>query len=497
MTTDDTSLSTTWAIVVIVVIPALVIIAAEIDERLRQGESPLRSAALMVRNWTLPFFAIYAVVVPVLGSDQDALVTRIVGSGLVLSIGAAVLRVLRVAVDQIKNRPNRDGKGSVPQLLVALPRLAIIIATGWILVASVWGVDLSAALTALGVTSLVVSFALQDTLSGLAAGVLLLSDQPFQPGDWIEAGDVEGRVVDVNWRTTRVRDRNGDMITVPNFQLASANITNYSSPEPLHRVVVSIQVAYKNPPTLAKAMLLDAALGTEGVLSEPPPAIRIVQIDDPLMGYEVHMWVNDYTIAPRVKSDFGGLVWYQSSRHEVPLPSPAQDLYLWDGPSTEAAGEPTLREIRHMLQQLPMLTALGDGDLDRLAHGSRPARFAVAELLLDSRSPTRDVVVMRQGQARLVLVEGDGRESTIGDLGEGEIIDLTTSSPRDGRDIAVRALTDCEVLIVDPDVLGEVGSRNVQVADAFNSVSSIRRRRIERVRIQRPTANDDVVKDAT
>ncbi|MCP3856463.1 MAG: mechanosensitive ion channel [Actinomycetia bacterium] len=478
------SLSTEWAVAIIILVPALILLAAELDERLRQANSPLRPAALLIRTWVLPFFAAWTLVVPVLGVGADDLITRLVGSGLVLAVGATVLRILRVIVEEIQNRPRTPDRRAVPQLLLALPRLGVVIITGWLLIGSVWGVDLSAALTALGVTSLVISFALQDTLSGLAAGVLLLSDQPFQPGDWIESGDVEGEVIDVNWRTSRIQTRNGDTITVPNGQLANANITNYSAPNPLHRIVVPLQVAYKNPPTLAKAMLLDAARGTPGVLSDPPPQVRVVQIDDPLMGYEVSMWIDDYAIAPQVRSDFGSLVWYQSYRHQVPLPSPAQDLYLWDGPRTQDAGEPELADIRQMLRQTPMLSTLDDSALDRLAQASTPERFAVAETLLDSRTPTRDVVVLREGRAQLVLVT-EGSEIPIGDLSTGEIIDLATSMPDGGGPIAVRALTDCEVLIVDPDVLGEIGSRAPDVADAFNRVSAIRRRRLGRLSRQR------------
>jgi CRP-like cAMP-binding protein len=199
------------------------------------------------------------------------------------------------------------------------------------------------------------------------------------------------------------------------------------------------------------------------------------------MGYEVHMWIDDYAIAPRVRSDFGALVWYQSFRHDVPLPSPAQDLYLWDGPRTEAAGQPSLADVRQLLGRAPMLTGLDDADLDRLAQASRPARFAVGELLLDSRSPTGDVLVLIEGQARLVFLDEAGSEVALGDLSEGEIIDLATSTPRGGRRFGLRALSDCEVVIVDADAMGEIGSRNVEVADAFNRASAIRRRRIERL----------------
>ncbi|MDH5521912.1 MAG: Crp/Fnr family transcriptional regulator, partial [Acidimicrobiia bacterium] len=134
----------------------------------------------------------------------------------------------------------------------------------------------------------------------------------------------------------------------------------------------------------------------------------------------------------------------------------------------------------------PLLGGLRDEDVDRLAQASRLARYAVDEPLLDSRSPTRDVLLLTAGLARLVVLGGDGQEITIGDLGEGEIIDLATSAPRGGQAIAVRAVTDCEVLIIDADVVGEVGSRNAVLADGFNRVASIRRRRIERVTDREP-----------
>ena len=192
------------------------------------------------------------------------------------------LRALRVLVARLAGRPRSDGRGPVPQLLLAVPRIVTLLVVAWVLLSSIWGVDLSAALTALGVTSLVVSFALQDTLSGLASGFLLLSDQPFQPGEWIQTGEDEGVVVDINWRTTRIRTRNGDLLIVPNSTLAKANILNHTAPAPLHRVVVPVQVAFSNPPTLAKQMLLAAAEGTAGVLDDPPPKVRVVVADDPM-----------------------------------------------------------------------------------------------------------------------------------------------------------------------------------------------------------------------
>ena len=469
-----------WAIVMIVVVPVAVLGVSEFDERLRQRDSPLRSALGIVRTWALPFFAVWAVLRPVLGRDADALGVQVVSTALVVALGAAVLRVLRVVMARIAVRPRRDGRGPLPQLLLALPRIAVLLVMAWLLLGGVWGVDLSGALTALGVTSLVVSFALQDTLSGLASGFLLLSDQPFEPGDWIVSGDTEGIVVDLNWRTTRIRTRNGDMVIVPNSQLAKANIVNYTAPEPIHRIVVPLQVAFSNPPTLAKEMLLAAARETPGVLADPPPNVRVVTIDDPLMGYEVDLWVDDFAIVPRVRSDFGSLVWYQSHRLGVPLPSPAQDLYLHDAAVVAAASKPAPAAIRAGLQQSPLLSLLDDADIDRLVGASRLARYAAGELMIESGSSARDLMVLIGGRALLVLIHGTG-ESIVGDIAEGETIGILESPRGDGLILAVRAVSDCEVLVIDAAAASDMTSRNVELAAAFNRLREIRVRRVDRL----------------
>ena len=474
-----------WAVVIIVGVPLAVLAAAELDERLRQRDSTLRSGVVILRTWVLPIFAIWVVLVPVLGRPGDGFLVRLVASALVAALAVAVLRLLRVVLARLVDRRESTGRGSLPQLLLALPRIILILVVFWVLLAVVWGVDLSAALTALGVTSLVVSFALQDTLSGLASGFLLLSDQPFQPGDWITTGTTEGLVVDINWRTTTLRTRNGDLLITPNSTLAKADVVNHSAPSTLHRVVVGLQVAYSNPPTSAKEMLLAAARGTTGVLQDPPPTVRVVTIDDPLMGYEVDLWIDDFAIAPRVRSEFGSLVWYQSHRMGVPLPSPAQDLYLHDAAAAAAASVPQPSQIRSGLLRAPLFAALDDADIDRLITSSRPVRYSAGELMVDSASAARDLLVLVEGRAELVLIEPGRKETVVGDL------------------FGVRAATDCEVIVIEAGAASDIASRNAELAATLNRLRQIRTRRVDRLlsaRIQAspmPTDGEDRAGEAS
>ena len=474
---DDAGLL--WAALLVVALPIVIIGAGELEERLRYRDSRFLPAVSILRTWILPLFAIWAVLSALLGTD--AFITRVVGSALLLAITAAVLAVLRVIIDWVRERPKTGGRRQLPRLLLAVPRLLVILVAAWLLVVGVWDLDLSSLLTALGVTSLVVSVALQDTLSGIASGFLLMSDHPFQPGDWIQAGDVEGRVVDMNYRSSRIEDRDGDLVIIPNSQLATATIINYDEPTRRHRVEIEFQVAYVNPPTLAIAMILDAARSTPGVLEDPPPTVKVVQIDDPLMGYKAQLWIDDYTIAPRVKSDFSALIWYQSHRHEVPLPSPAYDLYISDAVEAAAAGQMDRAEIRRRLRRSSLLDQLGEDDLDRLAVATRPVRFARGEVIVDADATSRDLYVLWGGRARLVLDDADGSRRSIAELSEGDIFGLLSRSDEWDETPRVVAITDCEVLIIGAEAAGGVASRNPALAEALNQLMATRRRRVERM----------------
>ncbi len=466
-----------WIAVIglVLVLPTLILIAGEVQERLRLRGSLLEKPVAMVRNWLLPIVAAWGLVVVVIGMSPDSLLARVLATAGLVVLTITALQLLRFFVDGRRGESKIPGTGNVPQLLMMVPRLLITLFALWFLFTVVWNVDLSGLFAALGVTSLVVSLALQDTLSGLASGFLILGDRPFNPGDWIKFGDLEGRVVDTNWRSSRIRDRNGDLVIVPNSTLSAATIVNYDEPEHLHRVVVSLQVAYSNPPSNAIAMLLAAARATEGVLEDPAPKVRVVQIDDPLMGYDVQMWIRDYTIAPRVKSDFGALVWYQSHRMDVPLPSPAYDLYHHD-PIQEAIDDaPTVDELMDRIRRSPMLSELDDDDLRQLAEAARPDRFQRGEIMLEPGVVNRDIFLLWHGQAQIFSVD---RPDLFITLSDGDLFGVVGRSSRKQAPPVVLALTDCEIVRIDAEAASAVASRNTVLTDQLDQLMVSRARRL-------------------
>ena len=479
MTTSFGASNVLVAAIVIVVLPALIIGVGELEERLRQRDSSLRPSVAIVRVWVVPLAAVWLLVSALFEVDSGRFSIRLLGSALLLSIAAALLSAFRVVVDRIVNRPRRIDRRSVPRLLLAVPRLAIILVTAWWLIAGVWGVDLSAALTALGVTSLVVSFALQDTLGGIASGFTLLADQPFSPGDWVQSGEVEGRVIDVNWRSTRIENRDGDLVVIPNGQLSKATIVNYDQPSRFHRVMVPVQIERSAPPTAAKAMLLEAARSTTGVVADPPPVVFVTNIADPVVDYQAFMWVDDFAIVPRVRADFASLVWYLSYRHDVPLPNPAQDLYLFDGVQSAIASQVAPADVRRALLDAPLLAEAPDEVLDRLAAASSIDTYQAGETIVRS-GEEHDVFVLADGRARLVMRGADRTELDVLDHGSGEVLGVLGNLEGIDRDVVVVARGDCRVVRIPADAAAAAFASAPGLAAAFEQLGVSRRRRCDR-----------------
>lgn len=468
-----------WAALAVVVLPIVIIGAGELEERLRQADSPLGPPIGLLRSWVVPLFVTWVVVRALFGLPDTNPVVVVLASALVVALAALVLRVLAIVVVRMGEGAVRSGRRPIPRLLLALPRVVVLLVAGWLLLAGVWNIDLSAALTALGVTSLVVSLALQEPLSSLASGFLLLSDQPFQPGDWIRVNDLEleGRVVDVNWRTTRIETRDGDLLIMPNGVLAEAVVQNMDQPTPFHRLEFPIQIAFANPPTRAKEMLLAAARATPGVLADPAPGVMVVQVDDPLMGYVVHLWIDDVARAPAISSEFGSLVWYFSHRHDVPLPSPAQDLYLYDGVATVSSEHIDRPELLRRLRGSPLLVDLDDEAIDALADAATSRRYARGETILRVGSPDTDLHLLHAGPAAVVLEPGVVDETVL-HVAPGEVFGLL-DHPVDGApETAILAMDDCQVVTVSADAAMEVISRHPQLSAAVEQLATGRRRRL-------------------
>ena len=214
----------------------------------------------------------------------------------ILSVTITVSNIFTTLVQTASER--RALGGAVTGLGQSVAR-GVVFITGLLVLLSALGIQIAPILTALGVGGLAVALALQDTLSNLFAGVHLLADKPIRVGDYVKVADnVEGHVVDIGWRSTRVRMLQNVVVTIPNKRVAESTITNYDMPESRLAVPIRIAVDYGADAELVERVLLEestrAVDEVPGLLGEPAPSARLIP------GFGEYSL--DFTLAVHVKS---------------------------------------------------------------------------------------------------------------------------------------------------------------------------------------------------
>ncbi len=150
-----------------------------------------------------------------------------------------------------------------------------------IIVLDHFGINIGSLLVSLGVGSLAVALAAQETVANMIAGFVILVDQPFRVGDHIKlpSGD-EGDVYQIGLRSTRILNVDNNLVIIPNGELVKSRITNFAFPEKAVRIVVEVNIAYGSDIDKAKKILLQLASRHADILSYPPPEVFLFNFGD-------------------------------------------------------------------------------------------------------------------------------------------------------------------------------------------------------------------------
>lgn len=151
------------------------------------------------------------------------------------------------------------------------------------------GIDVTPLVAGLGVTGFIVGFACQESLANLAAGVMIAMNHPFKVGDWIQAGDKEGTVRELNMMATIIATGDNKQIVIPNKVVWGSPIVNFSA-NPTRRVDMVFSIAYGADISKARTVVLETLAKIDGVLENPAPVVEVASLDDSSVGILVRPW---------------------------------------------------------------------------------------------------------------------------------------------------------------------------------------------------------------
>lgn len=187
------------------------------------------------------------------------------------------------------------------------------------------GVDTTSLIALIGAAGLAIGLALQGTLQNLASGVMLIIFRPFTDGDVVEAGGVSGVVEQIGIFTTTMRSPDNKEIIVPNSELFSGTITNYSK-RSTRRVDLVIGIGYDDDIKKAKDILIEILNEDERILKDPAPAVAVAELADSSVNFNVRPWcaTGDYWA---VYSDTLEKVKLKFDAEGISIPYPQMDIH--------------------------------------------------------------------------------------------------------------------------------------------------------------------------
>jgi small-conductance mechanosensitive channel len=191
------------------------------------------------------------------------------------------------------------------------------------------GIDLTAFAVFSGAVGLGIGFGLQKVFSNLISGVILLLDRSVKPGDVIAIGETYGWINALSARYVSVITRDGTEHLIPNEELISQRVENWSFSNRLVRLRIPVGISYESDVLKAIDLTVEAASGVDRILSEPAPVCHLIGFGDNSIDLELRVWIND----PRngltnVKSKILLGIWEKFGDNEIAFPFPQRDLHI-------------------------------------------------------------------------------------------------------------------------------------------------------------------------
>jgi len=225
-------------------------------------------------------------------------------------------------------------------LRVALGKISrvFLLTVAFLMALTEAGVNLSSLTIFGGALGVGIGFGLQKIVSNFISGFILLGDRSIRPGDVITIGTNYGWVKELRARYIVVINRDGVETLIPNENLVTTEVINWSYSDRRVRVRIPVQISYNDDPEQAMAIMAQAATANPRVLADPEPAVRLMNFADSGIALELRVWLSDPEEGiGNVRSDINLAIWRGFKEAGITIPYPQRDVHLRQVPGPEAA----------------------------------------------------------------------------------------------------------------------------------------------------------------
>lgn len=208
--------------------------------------------------------------------------------------------------------------------------LTVLMTTLIVIIMGQFGIEVSALVTTLGIGSLAVALAAQETLGDMFAGFTIMIDQPFKVGDRVELLDIDtwGDVIQIGLRSTRILTRDHRTVTVPNSVIGKGLIVNYSLPSTKFRVETHVGIAYGTDIEFARSVMIEAIRQQDWVMQGERIEALFLEFGDSSLNFRVRCWIEHYVETRRIIDKMNTALYHALNQNGIEIPFPQRDVRL-------------------------------------------------------------------------------------------------------------------------------------------------------------------------
>ena len=476
-----------WGLVIILGVPSLALILLECIRFMERRKSLLTPVVRNLWRYVLPLVSILVVMRQLLQLPATALAVRLVETGVWLATIVTLISLINAVLTTKEAKPGTF-QFQIPNLFFQAIRAGVIVLLLAQLLGSTWKVNVGGIFQALGVGSVVIALALQDTFSSLVSGFLLLFDRPFKIGDWIEFDGTKGYVVDQNWRSVTLSNPGWEKkVVVPNGVLAGAKIDNFGQ-EGVWKSV-SVSFSYDDAPNRVLAALNTISLGLDRnnnpniKLIDPNVYPMIDSFGDSGINYSI--WFKKMPTPGNIPitNTLMSRIYSVAKRYKLTMPYPIGVQYNVDAKEGIPSIIPNQLEDRHQeiftfLRSLPYLSYFNSTVVETLAKEITLKDYALEELIIQAGEPDEGLYILLQGSVKLFIQDMHGNDKEVYRLSVGSFFGEMALLPGELSPVSVLALDDVQVLILNHSSAQKLIDSNPRFALEMNQYIEERKRSV-------------------
>lgn len=204
----------------------------------------------------------------------------------------------------------------------------VVVVLGLLISFQFVGIDLTSLAVIFGLLSVGIGFGLQNITANFISGLIIMFERPITVGDRVDVGGIEGDVIEISIRSTKIRTMNNTSIIVPNSQFVENNVVNFSHGDPTFRLHIEVGVSYASDLDKVLKALNEVAEEHPKVMKDPKHQIHLTEFADSAWDMELRVWIPDVKERYILRNELNQAIVRKFDEYDIEIPFPQRDLHV-------------------------------------------------------------------------------------------------------------------------------------------------------------------------